>query len=46
MLDIVEGAYGNIMDNLEMKTLSTQASNDTLSSTERTYSETNKCAVD
>ena len=38
MLDIVEGAYGNIMDNLiEMKTLSTQASNDTLSSTERTY---------
>ena len=38
MLDIVEGAYGNIMDNLiEMKTLSTQAANDTLSSTERTY---------
>ena len=38
MLDIVEGAYGNIMDNLiEMKSLSTQAANDTLSSTERTY---------
>ena len=38
MLDIVEGAYGSIMDNLiEMKTLSTQGANDTLSSTERTY---------
>jgi len=38
MLSIVEGAYGSIMDNLiEMKTLSTQAANDTLSATERTY---------
>jgi flagellin len=38
MLGIVEGAYGSIMDNLiEMKTLSTQAANDTLSATERTY---------
>jgi flagellin len=38
MLGIVEGAYGSIMDNLiEMKTLSTQASNDTMSATERTY---------
>jgi flagellin len=38
MLGIVEGAYGSIMDNLiEMKTLSTQAANDTLSQTERTY---------
>ena len=38
MLDIVEGAYGSIMDNLiQMKGLSTQASNDTLSATERTY---------
>jgi flagellin len=38
MLGIVEGAYGSIMDNLiEMKTLSTQAANDTMSATERTY---------
>ena len=38
MLDIVEGAYGSIMDNLiEMKTLATQGANDTLSQTERTY---------
>ena len=38
MLDIVEGAYGSIMDNLiQMKSLSTQASSDTLSATERTY---------
>jgi flagellin len=38
MLGIVEGAYGSIMDNLiEMKSLSTQASNDTLSANERTF---------
>ena len=38
VLGIVEGAYGSIMDNLiEMKSLSTQAANDTLSQTERTY---------
>ena len=38
MLDIVEGAYGSVMDNLiEMKSLATQAANDTLSTTERTY---------
>ena len=38
MLGIVEGAYGSIMDNLiEMKSLGTQAANDTLSQTERTY---------
>ena len=38
MLDIVEGAYNSVVDNLiEMKTLSTQGANDTLSSTERTY---------
>jgi flagellin len=38
VLGVVEGAYGSIMDNLiEMKSLSTQASNDTLSATERTY---------
>jgi flagellin len=38
MLDIVEGGYSSIMDNLiEMKSLATQAANDTLSSTERTY---------
>jgi flagellin len=38
VLGIVEGAYNSIMDNLiEMKSLSTQASNDTLSSTERTF---------
>jgi flagellin len=38
MLDIVEGAYGSIMDNLiEMKSLGLQAANDTLSATERTY---------
>jgi len=38
MLGIVEGAYGSIMDTLiEMKTLSTQAANDTMSATERTY---------
>ena len=38
VLGVVEGAYGSIMDNLiEMKSLSTQAANDTLSATERTY---------
>ena len=38
VLGVVEGAYNSIMDNLiEMKSLSTQASNDTLSSTERTF---------
>ena len=38
MLGIVEGACGSIMDTLiEMKTLSTQAANDTMSATERTY---------
>ena len=38
MLDIVEGAHGSEMDNLiEMKSLATQAANDTLSTTERTY---------
>jgi flagellin len=38
VLGVVEGAYNSIMDNLiEMKSLSTQASNDTLSATERTY---------
>ena len=38
VLDVVEGSYGSIMDNLiEMKSLSTQAANDTLSQTERTY---------
>ena len=38
VLDVVEGSYGSIMDNLiAMKSLSTQASNDTLSQTERTY---------
>jgi flagellin len=37
VLDIVEGSYSSIMDNLiEMKGLATQASNDTLSSAERT----------
>jgi flagellin len=38
VLGVVEGAYNSIMDNLiEMKSLSTQASNDTLSANERTY---------
>jgi flagellin len=38
VLGVVEGAYGSVMDNLiEMKSLSTQASNDTLSATERKY---------
>ena len=38
VLGVVEGAYGSVMDNLiEMKSLGTQASNDTLSQTERTY---------
>jgi flagellin len=38
VLGVLEGAYSSIMDNLiEMKSLSTQASNDTLSSTERTF---------
>jgi flagellin len=38
VLDIVEGAYGSIMDNLiEMKTLSLQATSDTTSSTEKTF---------
>ena len=37
VMDIVEGAYSSIMDNLiEMKGLATQAANDTLSSAERT----------
>jgi len=37
VLDIVEGSYSSIMDNLiEMKGLATQAANDTLSSAERT----------
>ena len=36
-MDIVEGSYSSIMDNLiEMKGLATQAANDTLSSAERT----------
>jgi flagellin len=36
VLDIVEGSYSSIMDNLlEMKALSTQAANDTLSHSER-----------
>ena len=38
MLSMVDAAYGSIMDNLiEMKSLATQAANDTLSGTERTY---------
>ena len=38
VLDVVEGSYGSVMDNLiEMKSLSTQAANDTLSANERTY---------
>jgi flagellin len=38
VLGVVEGAYGSIMDNLiEMKTLTTQAANETLSHTERGY---------
>ena len=38
VLGVVEGSYNSIMDNLiEMKSLSTQAANDTLSATERTY---------
>ena len=38
VLGVVEGAYGSVMDNLiEMKTLATQASNQTLSETERSY---------
>ena len=37
VMDIVEGSYSSIMDNLiEMKGLATQAANDTLSSAERT----------
>ena len=37
VLDIVEGSYSSIMDNLiEMKGLATQGANDTLSSAERT----------
>ena len=36
VLDIVEGSYSSIMDNLlEMKGLATQAANDTLSHSER-----------
>ncbi len=36
-MDIVEGSYSSIMDNLiEMKGLATQGANDTLSSAERT----------
>ena len=38
VLDIVEGAYGSIMDNLiEMKSLATQGGNETLGTTERDY---------
>jgi flagellin len=38
VLGVVEGAYGSIMDNLiEMKSLATQAGNETLGSTERGY---------
>ena len=38
VLGVVEGAYGSVMDNLiEMKTLATQAANQTLSETERSY---------
>ena len=37
VMDIIEGGYSSIMDNLiEMKGLATQAANDTLSSAERT----------
>ena len=37
VMDIVEGSYSSIMDNLiEMKGLATQAANDTLSAAERT----------
>ena len=37
VMDVVEGSYSSIMDNLiEMKGLATQAANDTLSSAERT----------
>ena len=37
VMDIIEGGYGSIMDNLiEMKGLATQAANDTLSASERT----------
>ena len=37
VMDVIEGAYSSIMDNLiEMKGLATQAANDTLSSAERT----------
>ena len=36
-MDVIEGAYSSIMDNLiEIKGLATQAANDTLSSAERT----------
>ena len=38
LLGVVEGAYGSVIDNLiEMKSLATQAANDTLSATERGY---------
>ena len=38
VLGVVEGAYGSIMDNLiEMKSLATQAANETLGTTERDY---------
>ena len=38
MLNMVDASYNSVMDNLiEMKSLSTQASNDTLSQSERTY---------
>ena len=38
LLGVAEGAYNSVIDNLiEMKTLATQASNDTLSATERGY---------
>ena len=49
VLDIVEGSYSSIMDNLiEMKGLATQAANDTLSSAERTLiaSQINGLSVD
>jgi flagellin len=38
LLGVAEGAYNSVIDNLiEMKSLATQASNDTLSATERGY---------
>ena len=49
VMDIVEGSYSSIMDNLiEMKGLATQAANDTLSSAERTLiaSQINGLSVD